>query len=134
MTPSGLPYTDSDTSMANKRTPNPDITSPEAKHRIGILKEALRNFTDFEQYVTDTGIFEVSCNGFTVNFLDLQKILHGLDQKQQDAIYLNVIRDQRQQHAVKPLGVKNDSAVTLLVNRGLANIAEAYFQDTSLLE
>ena len=75
----------------------------EQRHRI--LREVLRNYTVFEGYCSQHGEYDITHKGITINFLDLQKCLKGLSKRKKEAVFWNVIRDEKQKDVAARMGI-----------------------------
>lgn len=75
------------------------------EHRHRILREVIRNYTVFESYCSQHGVYEVTHKGITINFLDLQKCLTRLSKRKKEAVYYNVIEDMKQKDVAAVMGI-----------------------------
>ena len=103
-----------------------DVRKPEPLHRI--LREVLRGYTVFEEYVTITGNYEITHQGYKFNFLDLQGCLKSLPQRQMEAVYWFIIQDERQKTVAARLGI---STVTVgqYCDQAMRKITEELFPE-----
>ena len=79
------------------------IIPVEQKHRI--LREVLRNYTVYESYCSQHGVFQFSHRDMTINFLDLQNCLKKLSKRKKEAVFYNVILDMKQKDVAAVMGI-----------------------------
>ena len=117
------------------------VTEPIPLHRI--LREALRHYTEFEQYVADSGRHVID-HGYwiynedgtkkqkvtlSISFWDLKKGLTEdgiLSKRKRQAVMLNVIKDMKQRDVADIMGITTVS-VGQYVEQAVTQLAEAYF-------
>jgi hypothetical protein len=121
----------------------------EKKHRI--LREAYRNYLTFKDYVADTGrdVIEYAVPEYTgsevwvpiaICFSDLERALKlfkdgsvaentVLSQRKEQAFFLNVIMDKRQEDVAEIMGITTVS-VGQYVEQAMLQLSNYYFSDT----
>jgi predicted DNA-binding protein (UPF0251 family) len=120
----------------------------ESKSHI-VLREAIKNFTQFENLFNLTGNDSVSHAGLTLSFFDLKKIIlaytpTGFDEsgkpmfpksdpfklsfRKKEAIYYNVIRDLKQKDVAAIMGITTVS-VGQYVDSACVSIAQILFSE-----
>lgn len=80
-----------------------ETTAKQPLHRL--LREVLRGYNLFEEHCALTGRYEITFQGHTFNFLDLQKCLEGLTNRQMEAVYWFIIQDEKQKTVAERLGI-----------------------------
>jgi DNA-directed RNA polymerase specialized sigma24 family protein len=115
---------------------------PMAKHRV--LREILRNYVQFKEWVGATGesvieyaqpIYDDDDNligrePITISFWDLQDCLEKLSPRKRQAVYWNVIRDEKQKDVADRMDITTVS-VGQYVEQAMLQLAEDYFAETS---
>ncbi len=96
-----------------------------------ILREVLRNYTTFQDYVSATGQSVIEYKGMEISFYDLRDCLSNLSPRKKEAIYYNVIRDMLQRDVAEIMGITTVS-VGQYVDLGIQQISEAYFTPKEL--
>lgn len=101
----------------------------DAKHRI--LREVLRNFTVFEAYCSQHGVYEISHKGIDINFLDLQNCLNRLSKRKKEAVAYNVIRDMKQKDVAAVMGITTVS-VGQYVEQAMLQVAKELWPEDAV--
>lgn len=110
------------------------------QHRI--LREVLRHFTEFKEYVTKTGnaviehgylVYDddgevVSQEMITISYWDLYDCLKALSDRKREAVFYNVIMDEKQKDVAERMGITTVS-VGQYVEQAVLQLAETYFAD-----
>lgn len=96
-----------------------------------VLREVLRNYLSFQDYVSATGQSVIEHKGIEISFYDLQNCLNRLSLRKKEAIYYNVIRDMLQRDVAEIMGISTVS-VGQYVDLGIQQIAEDYFSPKEL--
>lgn len=117
------------------------VLEPIPLHRI--LREVLRHYTEFEEYVSHSGKHVID-HGYwiynedgtqkrkvsvSISFWDLKKGLTEdgiLSKRKQQAVMLNVIKDMKQRDVADIMGITTVS-VGQYVEQAVQQLAEAYF-------
>ena len=105
------------------------MIDPEQKHRI--LREVIRNYTTFEALCRQqpmeggqrTGDWEIEHKGLTINFLDLQSCLKKLSKRKKEAVFFNVIMDEKQKDVAARMGITTVS-VGQYVEQAMLQVAK----------
>jgi DNA-directed RNA polymerase specialized sigma24 family protein len=108
-------------------------------HRI--LREVLRNFRRFRQYVSDTGqdviehTYEVDNDDGTkrkvtiaISYSDLLGRLNELSDRKREAVFYNVVMDMKQRDVANLMGITTVS-VGQYVDTACEQLAELYFAE-----
>lgn len=98
-----------------------------------VIREVLRNYSEFEAYVSQTGKFELVHGEYVINFLALQGCLQKLSPRKQEAVYWSVIRDKKQKEVAAKMGITTVS-VGQYVKDGCIQVAKWYFAEHPLLQ
>jgi DNA-directed RNA polymerase specialized sigma24 family protein len=112
-------------------------------HRI--LREVLRHYTEYQEFVKnnmndhviDHSYYVQNENGtqkkitISISFWDLQDSLRELAPRKREAVYWNVIRDQKQKDVAKRMGITTVS-VGQYVENAVEQIAAKYFSEQEL--
>lgn len=121
---------------ATKGRPTEEIP----RHRI--LREVYRHFTEFKQYVADTGQHVIEHGYFiyddegeiiekksvSISFWDLHKGLKDLSPRKREAVFYNVILDWKQRDVAKKMGITTVS-VGQYVEQAMLQLSEEYFAE-----
>jgi DNA-directed RNA polymerase specialized sigma24 family protein len=122
------------------------LTEAIPKHRI--LREVYRHYLEFRQYVSDTGNHviehgywvydddEVDSAGqparkkvqVKISFWDLFEGLRDLSPRKREAVWYNVILDQKQRDVAKKMKITTVS-VGQYVEQAMLQLSERYFAD-----
>lgn len=110
------------------------------QHRI--LREVLRHFTEFKEYVTKTGKAVIE-HGYlvydedgavlrqemvTISYWDLYDCLSALSDRKREAVFYNVIMDEKQKDVAERMGITTVS-VGQYVEQAVLQLAETYFAE-----
>lgn len=96
-----------------------------------ILREVLRNYLTFQDYVSSSGQSVITYKEFDISFYDLRDCLANLSPRKKEAIYYNVILDMLQRDVAEIMGITTVS-VGQYVDLGIQQISEAYFTQEEL--
>lgn len=110
------------------------------RHRI--LREVYRHFTEFKQYVSDTGQHVIEHGYFiydedgeilekksvSISFWDLHTGLKYLSPRKREAVFYNVILDWKQRDVAKKMGITTVS-VGQYVEQAMLQLSEEYFAE-----
>lgn len=117
------------------------LTEPIPLHRV--LREILRHYPEFEQYVADSGKHVID-HGYwiynedgtknrkvhlSISFWDLKKGLTEdgiLSKRKRQAVMLNVVKDMKQRDVADIMGITTVS-VGQYVEQAVSQLAEQYF-------
>lgn len=125
--------------MATKQTKDKKITSPLPLHRV--LREILRHYYEFRALVKEDGrndhipyaywVYDKrgrrkKREEITISFWDLHNCLNELAPRKKEAIYYNVILDEKQRDVAKRMGITTVT-VGQYVEAGTKQIAAKYF-------
>lgn len=122
------------------------LTEKIPPHRI--LREVLRHYTEFKDYVSATGnhviehgyvIYETDDDGIptnkikekvsvTISFWDLYEGLNELSPRKREALYHNVIQDRKQRDVAEIMGITTVS-VGQYVEQACLQLAKRYFAE-----
>lgn len=121
------------------------LTEPIPKHRV--LREVYRHYLEFRQYVSDTGNHviehgyfvytdEIDADGhphrdkviIKVSFWDLFEGLKELSPRKREAVWYNVILDQKQRDVAKKMRITTVS-VGQYVEQAMLQLSERYFAE-----
>ena len=72
-------------------------------HRM--LREVLKNYTVFESLCSQSGHWDISHKGVTINFLDLKGCLKNLSPRQKEAVYWFVLSDEKQKVVAERMSI-----------------------------
>lgn len=114
------------------------LTEEIPRHRV--LREVYRHYLEFRQYVSDTGNHVIEHGYFTYNedgtikekisitisFWDLFKGLKDLSPRKREAVWHNVILDQKQRDVAKKMKITTVS-VGQYVEQAMLQLSELYF-------
>lgn len=115
------------------------LTEPVPPHRI--LREVLRHYTEYRTHVANTGDHVIQ-HGYwvhpedgekykvsvTLSFWDLHRGIKELSPRKREALFYNVILDQRQRDVAEKMGITTVS-VGQYVEQACLQLAEEYFND-----
>lgn len=116
-------------------------TQPIALHRI--LREVLRHYTEYRELVSEDGRLHVIDYGYwvynedgtrknkedvSISFWDLYRGLKELAPRKREAIFYNVILDEKQKDVAKRMGITTVS-VGQYVEAGTLQLAKRYFSE-----
>lgn len=115
------------------------LKEPMPLHRV--LREILRHYTEFREHVGSTGDHVIR-HGYkvypedgepykvtvTISFWDLHRGIKDLSPRKREALYFNVIRDERQRDVADRMGITTVS-VGQYVEQACLQLAEEYFQE-----
>lgn len=121
------------------------LSEPIPRHRI--LREVFRHYLEFRQYVSDTGNHVIEHGYFTYNddgtikdkisvtisFWDLFNGLKELSPRKREAVWYNVILDQKQRDVAKLMQITTVS-VGQYVEQAMLQLSEKYFAEESTNE
>lgn len=125
--------------VAAKKTNKPTVPIP--LHRI--LREVLRHYTEYRELVNQDGRLHVIDYGYwvydedgtrkskedvSISFWDLHQGLKELAPRKREAIFYNVILDEKQKDVAKHMGITTVS-VGQYVEAGCIQLAKRYFAD-----
>ena len=113
---------------------------PQPRHRV--LREIYRHYLEFRDLVSSTGesVFEhgeflydedgeiVGKRHITISFWDLHNALHKLSDRKRQAVFYNVILDQKQKDVAKTMKITTVS-VGQYVEQAMIQLAEKYFAE-----
>lgn len=116
------------------------LTEEIPKHRI--LREVYRHYLEFRQYVSDTGNHVIEHGYFLyddegnvkdkvnikISFWDLFNGLKDLSPRKREAVWYNVILDQKQRDVAKRMQITTVS-VGQYVEQAMLQLSEHYFAD-----
>lgn len=116
------------------------ITEEIPKHRI--LREVYRHYLEFRQYVSDTGNHVIEHGYFIYNddgsikdkvvvkisFWDLFNGLKNLSPRKREAVWYNVILDQKQRDVAQRMKITTVS-VGQYVEQAMLQLSDHYFAD-----
>lgn len=116
------------------------LTEEIPKHRI--LREVYRHYLEFRQYVSDTGNHVIEHGYFLydeegkikdkvnvkISFWDLFNGLRDLSPRKREAVWYNVILDQKQRDVAKRMKITTVS-VGQYVEQAMLQLSEHYFAD-----
>ena len=92
------------------------------------LREFLRNYTAFEGYCSQSGKYDISHSGYTINFLDLQGCLKKLSKRKKEAVFWNVIMDKKQKEVAELMEITTGS-VAQYVEQAMVQVAKELWPD-----
>lgn len=118
------------------------LTEEIPRHRV--LREVYRHYLEFRQYVSNTGnhviehgYFIYDDNGevkdkiiISISFWDLFNGLKDLSPRKREAVWYNVILDQKQRDVAEKMKITTVS-VGQYVEQAMIQLAERYFAETS---
>lgn len=122
------------------------LTEAIPRHRV--LREVYRHYLEFRQYVSDTGNHVIEHGYFvydtaggpkrkvlvTISFWDLFKGLKDLSPRKREAVWFNVILDQKQRDVARRMNITTVS-VGQYVEQAMLQLSEYYFaEELSTLE
>lgn len=121
------------------------LTEEIPKHRI--LREVYRHYLEFRQYVSDTGNHVIEHGYFLydedgnikdkisvkISFWDLFDGLKDLSPRKREAVWYNVILDQKQRDVAKRMQITTVS-VGQYVEQAMLQLSEHYFADEKTSE
>jgi DNA-directed RNA polymerase specialized sigma24 family protein len=125
--------------VTTKKTNKP--TAPIPLHRV--LREVLRHYTEYRELVNQDGRLHVIDYGYwiynedgtrkhkeevSISFWDLYDGLKELAPRKREAIFYNVILDEKQKDVAKHMGITTVS-VGQYVEAGCIQLAKRYFAD-----
>lgn len=110
------------------------------KHRV--LREVYRHYLEYRDYVASTGnhvidhgYWVVDKDGnrvkhvdISISFWDLHNALHRLSKRKREAVFYNVILDQKQKDVAKIMKITTVS-VGQYVDQAFMQLAEDYFAE-----
>src|SRR3954454_11990001 len=115
------------------------LSEPIPKHRV--LREVYRHYLEFRQYVADTGHHVIEHGYFvhnddntktrvniSVSFWDLFEGLKELSPRKREAVWYNVILDQKQRDVAKKMAITTVS-VGQYVEQAMLQLSERYFAE-----
>lgn len=116
------------------------LQEPIPRHRV--LREVFRHYLEYRQYVSDTGQHVIEHGYFlydedgnvkdkvsiTISFWDLFKGLKDLSPRKREAVWYNVILDQKQRDVAKKMDITTVS-VGQYVEQAMIQLAENYFAE-----
>jgi DNA-directed RNA polymerase specialized sigma24 family protein len=115
------------------------LAEPIPKHRI--LREVFRHYLEFRQYVSDTGNHVIEHGYFvheadgsrtrvnvSISFWDLFNGLKELSPRKREAVWYNVILDQKQRDVAKKMAITTVS-VGQYVEQAMLQLSERYFAE-----
>lgn len=115
------------------------LTEPIPKHRV--LREVFRHYLEFRQIVSDTGNHVIDHGYFVYNedgtkrrvsvsisFWDLFNGLKELSPRKREAVWYNVILDQKQRDVAKKMAITTVS-VGQYVEQAMIQLSERYFAE-----
>ncbi len=116
------------------------LTEAIPKHRV--LREVYRHYLEFRQYVSDTGNHVIDHGYFiynddgtvkdkitvTISFWDLFNGLKDLSPRKREAVWYNVILDQKQRDVAKKMQITTVS-VGQYVEQAMLQLSERYFAE-----
>lgn len=91
------------------------------KHRV--LREVLRHYSEFRSLCASTGRWDIEAHGIRINFLDLRGSLTRLSKRKKEAVFYNVILDQKQKDVAEVMGITTGS-VNQYVEQAMLQIAK----------
>lgn len=117
------------------------LTEPIPEHRI--LREVYRHYLEFRQYVGSTGNHVIKHGYFTYNddgsikdkicveisFWDLFEGLKDLSPRKREAVWFNVILDQKQRDVAEKMQITTVS-VGQYVEQAMLQLSERYFAES----
>jgi DNA-directed RNA polymerase specialized sigma24 family protein len=125
--------------MARTARPKGQITEEIPRHRI--LREVYRHYLEFRQYVSNTGQHVIEHGYFidrpdgtrdkvniSISFWDLFKGLEKLSPRKREAVWYNVILDQKQRDVAKRMNITTVS-VGQYVEQAMLQLSEEYFAE-----
>lgn len=116
------------------------LSDPIPKHRV--LREVFRHYLEYRQYVSDTGQHVIE-HGYwtynedgskkekvlvTISFWDLFNGLKDLSPRKREAVWYNVILDQKQRDVAKTMSITTVS-VGQYVEQAMLQLSERYFAE-----
>jgi len=115
-------------------------TQAEPRHRV--LREVYRHYLEFRDYVAnhgesviDHGYFIYDEDGnvvgketISISFWDLHQGLKELSPRKREAVFLNVILDQKQRDVAEQMGITTVS-VGQYVEQAMLQLSERYFAE-----
>lgn len=116
------------------------LTEEIPQHRI--LREVYRHYLEYRQYVSDTGNHVIDHGYFlydddgnikekisvTISFWDLFNGLKDLSPRKREAVWYNVILDQKQRDVAKKMAITTVS-VGQYVEQAMLQLSERYFAE-----
>ena len=116
------------------------LTEAIPRHRV--LREVYRHYLEYRQYVSDTGQHVIDHGYFvyddegdvkekvtiTISFWDLFKGLKDLSPRKREAVWYNVILDQKQRDVAKKMKITTVS-VGQYVEQAMLQLSEEYFAE-----
>jgi DNA-directed RNA polymerase specialized sigma24 family protein len=116
------------------------LTEAIPRHRV--LREVFRHYLEFRQYVSDTGNHVIEHGYFvyneddntkqkvnvTISFWDLFVGLKDLSPRKREAVWFNVILDQKQRDVAKRMNITTVS-VGQYVEQAMLQLSEYYFAE-----
>lgn len=116
------------------------LTEPIPPHRV--LREVLRHYTEYRTHVTNTGNHVIR-HGYwvypengerykvavTLSFWDLHRGIKELSPRKREALFYNVILDQRQRDVADKMGITTVS-VGQYVEQACLQLADEYFKES----
>ena len=116
------------------------LTEPIPAHRI--LREVYRHYTEYRQWVSDTGSSVIEHGYFiynedgtikdrimvTISFWDLHDALNKLSKRKREAVFYNVILDWKQRDVATRMGITTVS-VGQYVEQAMLQLSERYFAE-----
>lgn len=116
------------------------LTEAIPRHRI--LREVYRHYLEYRQYVSDTGQHVIDHGYFiydddgvikdkvivSISFWDLFKGLKDLSPRKREAVWFNVILDQKQRDVAKKMKITTVS-VGQYVEQAMLQLSEEYFAE-----
>jgi DNA-directed RNA polymerase specialized sigma24 family protein len=120
------------------------LTEEIPKHRI--LREIFRHYIEFREYVGHTGHHVIDHGYFiynddgtvkqkisvTISFWDLMDGLKDLSPRKREAVWYNVILDQKQRDVAKLMKITTVS-VGQYVEQAMKQLSERYFADDTII-
>lgn len=97
------------------------------------LREALRHYTEFKRYVSDTGNHVIEHDGIQISFYDLRNGIRELSPRKKEALYYNVILDWKQKDVAERMGITTVS-VGQYVDGAVQQLAKRYFAEREDVE
>lgn len=118
------------------------LTEPIPQHRV--LREVFRHYLEFRDYVSNTGKHVINHGYFiyddkgkvidkvtiSISFWDLFNGLKDLSPRKREAVWYNVILDQKQRDVAKRMKITTVS-VGQYVEQAMLQLSERYFADES---
>lgn len=116
------------------------LTEAIPRHRV--LREVYRHYLEYRQYVSDTGQHVIDHGYFiyddegvakdkiivSISFWDLFKGLKDLSPRKREAVWYNVILDQKQRDVAKKMKITTVS-VGQYVEQAMLQLSEEYFSE-----